>query len=282
MKLRCSSLLSLALATTHLQAQTAPPPAHLSFDAASIKQTKPETPPGLTIEHGRFTANSTLFSYVEIAYNLMPSREQMDSMLTHLPQWVSTDRFEIHAVAEGNPTKEQMCLMLQSLLAERFKLQVHTVTEQVPVLALLLEKPGETGPKLRPHAQGPPCDVPAITADVFPPACDQFMAIPKPDKAMLVGYRNATMDRIAALLSSVGHLGGQVVDQTGLSGRFDFTIEFNPAPKSPPAPEQDVPPDLQGTTLQQALHEQLGLKLKATKAPLDSLVIDHVERPSEN
>src|ERR1022692_34137 len=89
----------------------------------------------------------------------MPSRDQMDSMLAHAPKWVSTDSFEIHALANGIPTKDQMRLMLQSLLADRFRLQVHIVTVQVPVLALVLEKPGKTGPKLRPHSEGPPCDV---------------------------------------------------------------------------------------------------------------------------
>ena len=72
----------------------------------------------------------------------------MDSMLAHVPKWVSTDSFEIQAVAEGNPTKDQMRLMVRSLLADRFGLEVHTVTAQVPVLALVLEKPGRTGPKL--------------------------------------------------------------------------------------------------------------------------------------
>jgi bla regulator protein BlaR1 len=285
-----AALVGLGLASTHLRAQTAPAGDRMSFEVASIKVSKPGTPGSLSLEHGRFTANSTLLGYVEFAYDLMPSPEQMGSMLAGVPKWVSSDHFEIHALAEGDPTKDQMRLMVQSLLADRFGLQVHMVTAQVPVLALILEKPGETGPKLRPHSEGPPCDVhlasqtqgPAgKTVDVFPPACEQFVAIDKPNRAMLIGYRNGTMDRIATFLSSVGRLGGPVVDQTGMSGRFDFTLEFTPEPRGSPPPEQDVHPEFR-TTLQEALREQLGLKLKATKAPLNTLIVDHAERPSEN
>jgi len=69
-----------------------------------------------------------------------------------LPKWVSTDSFDVQARAEGNSTQDQMCLMLRSLLADRFGLTVHVETAQPPVLALVLEKPGKTGPKLRPHS----------------------------------------------------------------------------------------------------------------------------------
>ena len=292
-----AALVGLGFEVAPAQAQTVAavpstqsPGAPQTFEVASVRQSKPETPPGETLENGRYTANLTLFGYIETAYNLMPSRDQMDSMLAHVPKWVSTDSFEIHALANGIPTKDQIRLMLQSLLADRFRLQVHIVTVQVPVLALVLEKPGKTGPKLRPHSEGPPCDVhlplqtqgsAGNTADVFPAVCEEFTAIPKPNNAMLVGYRNGTMDRIASFLTSVGHLGGSAVDQTGLSGRFDFTLEFTPEPRGSPPPEQDVQPEFR-TTLQEALREQLGLKLKATKAPLDTLVVDHAERPSEN
>src|ERR1035441_3897344 len=184
----------------------------MSFEVASIKQSKPGTPPSLRLENGRFTADLTLSGFIGYAYDLMPSQEQMDSMLARLPKWVSTDSFEIHALAESNPTKDQIRLMLQSLLADRFRLEVHIVTAQVSVLALVLEKPGETGPRLRPHSEGPPCDVhlpsqtqgsAGNTADVFPAVCEQFSAIPKPNHAVLVGSRNTTMDLIAAFLSSI-------------------------------------------------------------------------------
>jgi len=109
-----SALLGLAIASVHAQAA-----AKMSFEVVSIRQSKPGTPPGERLENNRFTANLTLFGYIETAWNLMPSREQMDRMLAGVPKWVSTDKFEINAVAERNPTEEQMRLMVRSLLADR-------------------------------------------------------------------------------------------------------------------------------------------------------------------
>ena len=84
------------------------------------------------------------------AYKLRLTDEQIHSLLAPLPKWLSTDSFKIHAKAEGNPTKDQMRLIVQSPLADRFKLRIHFETHEVPVLALGLDKPGKTGPKLRP------------------------------------------------------------------------------------------------------------------------------------
>lgn len=275
----------------------------MSFEVASVRQSKPGTVTpanfGMDISdsfegadpNGRFTADYTLATYIQFAYKLWLSRGQMDSMLAHLPKWVSTDNFEINARVEGKPTKDQMRLMLQSLLADRFKLAVHFVSEQVPALALVLEKPGKLGPKLHPHSEGPSCDLtapvqpqdtPTNHDDAFPQICDQYLMIPKPNRAILVGSRNTTIDILSTFLTSLGRLDHPVVDQTGLSGRFDFTLEFTPESKSPLPPDQDIQPEPQETTLQEALDEQLGLKLKSTRAPLDVLVIDHVEEPSPN
>ena len=204
------------------------------------------------------------------AWNLMLSRDQLDAMRARLPKWATTDTFEIRAVAAGTPTQDQMRLMLQSLLADRFSLKIHFETTQAPVLALVLDKPGKTGPRLRPHSEGPPCD--AHTVDVFPPVCDQLLASGRPDHAVLVGARDMTMGQISTFVSSLGRLDRPVVDQTGLSGNFDFTLEFTKIPQ----------PDIEGTTLQEALQDQLGLKLKTATMPLNTLVVDHVERPSEN
>jgi bla regulator protein blaR1 len=150
-------------------------------------------------------------------------------MRARLPKWASTDTFEIRAVAPGSPTPDQMRLMVQSLLADRFSLKLHFDTAQTPVLALVLDKPGKTGPKLRPHSEGPPCDV--HNADVFPPMCDQLLASDRPNHAVLVGARNMTIDQIAAFVSSFGRLDRPVVDQTSLSGNFDFTLEFTNHPQ---------------------------------------------------
>ncbi len=176
----------LVLASTRLLAQTAAEPG-MSFDVISVRQSKPETPRSQRLENGRFTANLTLFGYIIVAYNLMPSRAQMDSMLAGLPKWVNTDTFEIQALAGRNPTEDQMSLMLQSLLDDRFRLRVHTVAAKAAVNALISDKPGATGPKLRPHSEGQPCDVRLPSQDsrtdavgVFPPVCEQLIAVPGP------------------------------------------------------------------------------------------------------
>lgn len=315
-----AALVGLSLAGVPVQAQTAASTVStqslqvpewqrvaggkLSFEVASIKPAKPGTftPPNFALNnsdtfggpnpHGRFIAEFSLETYIEFAYKLWLSHEQMDAMLAHLPKWVSLDSYAINAQAEGNPTKDQMRLMMQSLLADRFKLAVHFETKKGPVLALVLDKSGKTGPKLYPHARGLPCDVlkppqppgsPANSSDVFPAVCDDFQAMPQPNHSIMIGSRNVTMAQIAAFLGEVGHLAHTVVDQTGLGGRFDFTLKYT-RESNTPVPAQEVPQGttFQGTTFQQALQEQLGLKLKSTKVSMDTLVIDHAERPSEN
>ena len=135
-------------------------------------------------------------------------------MLARLPKWVDTDLIEIDAKAAGNPTKDQMRLMMQSLLAERFHLAVHYETQEMPVYALTLIKPGTWGPKLIRHADGPPCDVsgpqnPATGlsdpgADVFPPDCESQTSVPGKNGRMVQGSRNTTMALLAGFLARTG------------------------------------------------------------------------------
>ena len=117
-------------------------------------------------------------------------------------------------------------------------------------------------------------------SEVFPAVCDdtEFDSHPSGN---LAGSRNTTMGLIASSLSSLGRLGRPVVDQTGLSGKFDFRLEWISEPNGS-VPNADTQPDVQGPTFLQALHDQLGLELKSTNAPIRTLVIDHIERPSEN
>jgi uncharacterized protein (TIGR03435 family) len=279
-----AALVGIGFTGAPVQAQTAA--SKMSFEAASVGQSKPGTPGGTGVENNRFAANSTLAGYIVYAWDLMPSREQYDSMFARVPKWVSTDSFEIQAVAEGNPTKDQMLLMVRSLLADRFRLQVHTVSAEAAVIALILDKPGTTGPKLRPHSEGQPCDVhsasPTHAVGVFPPVCESVVAVDTPHGAIMLAARNTTMKQIATFVSSLGQLDRPVVDKTGLSGRFDFTLEYTRERRGARPPQDVQPDDFQVTTLQEALHDQLGLKLKATQAPLDTLIVDQAERPSEN
>jgi bla regulator protein blaR1 len=272
-----------------------------AFDVASVRQSKPGTftPPSFPLDAGdayastggRFSADFPLATYIAFAYKLSLTQEQRQSMLARLPKWAAADRFDIQARAEGNPTKDQMRLMMQSLLADRFKLALHFETRDVPVLALTLVKSGKMGPKLRPHSEGPPCDASAPSPehgasaganDVFPPRCDLYMLESKPNHMNQAGSRNTTMNLLAASLPSLAALGRPVVDQTGLTGRFDFAIEWTPESNSPQLPNADGQTDSQGPTFLEAVREQLGLKLEATRAPIRTLIIDRVERPSEN
>jgi uncharacterized protein (TIGR03435 family) len=223
---------------------------------------------------GRFSAAFPLWVYITFAYKLPPTQQ----IPPGLPAWATNwehDLYAVEARAAGNATKDQMRLMMQSLLADRFKLAVHFETQVVPVFALTLLKPGKTGPNLRPHSQGPPCpdsyaDRQAGAGEVFPPDCDVAQLLAEGVKFRL-GSRNTTMPLIAEAISPLLFMDKPVVDRTGLSGTFDFTVEYTYEPDAPP-----------GTSLLNAVREQLGLKLVTSKAPIRILVIDHVERPSVN
>jgi bla regulator protein BlaR1 len=270
----------------------------MAFEVASIKPDPGQfRPPNFPLDAGdayrpvggRFSADFPLTTYITFAYKLSLTPEQRQSMIAHLPNWVATDRFAIQARAEGNPTKDQMRLMMQSLLADRFKLAVHFETQVVACFAMVLVKPDKTGPKLRPHSEGVPCEAtpatngpPARDSAVFPPVCDVYSMTVNPKTMARAGSRNTTMALLAGALPGMGKLDRPVVDQTALSGRFDFSIEWVPESNRTPIPNSDAAGDLQGPTFLEALREQLGLKLQSTKSPLQILVVDHVERPSAN
>ena len=258
-----------------------------SFEVASVKRDTDEfKSPNFPFDSGdayaetggRLSADFSLTTYITFAYKLALTQEQRQAMIAHLPKWVAADRFSIQAkAAEANSTKDQMRLMMQDLLADRFKLAVHFETQEVPVLALVPVKAGKLGPKLRPHSEGPPCDaLPPL--GVGPSKCHVMMM--DVARVAIGAARDTTMASIAGALASMGQLGRPVVDRTELSGSFDFTLEWLPEtpPQAPGAPE----PDTQAPSFEAALREQLGLKLESTKAPRPILIIDHVERPSEN
>jgi bla regulator protein blaR1 len=269
----------------------------MQFEVASVKASKADSFSSLfplsaddsyKSTGGRFSADFPLVSYVQFAYRLWMTPEQVGAMLEQMPKWAATDHYAIEARAEGNPTKDQMRLMMQSLLADRFKLAMHFETRQGKVLALSLVTTGKTGPGLRPHADGPQCDndgdpstplEPAKPTDTFPQTCGNYAMVRKANGERQVGSRNTTLDLLADSLPILGNLGRTVINRTGLSGRFDFVMEYVAESSGPEAPN---PLDLQGPTFLQALHDQLGLKLESTEGPIQSVVVDHVERPSEN
>jgi uncharacterized protein (TIGR03435 family) len=236
--------------------------APMAFEVATIKPSKPGTPgKAITMRGpGQFaTVNTSLADLITFAYGIHLRQ------VTGGPSWLESDLFDITAKpeAEGIPNANQLKGMIQKLLADRFKLAFHHDKKELSVYAIVV---GKNGPKLTKSA-GDPNGLPGLF----------FRGLG------LLPASNASISDLAGVLQSVV-LERPVVDQTGLSGRFDFELKWTPdasqfggrgggAPQNNP----DAPPDLFT-----AMQEQLGLQLKSTKAPVDVLVIDRVEKPSEN
>lgn len=202
-----------------------------------------------------------------------------------MPEWAMRDRYAIEARATGISTKDQMRLMMQSLLAERFGFKAHFEERTFPAFALELVNPGRTGPKLRPHSEGVPCDEKPAKIDfskLFPPGCGGLGYFMMPHRVEKVGSRDTTLADMAEGLPGIGGVDRPMVDRTGLQGRYDVTIEFAPESNAGPAAVTDAVADPAGPTFIQALKDQLGLKMEAVKADIRILVIDHIERPSGN
>jgi len=240
---------------------------------------------------GYFSANATLLNYIGFAYKLNQTPEQDRMTLQRQPKWLDSQYFAVQARAAGNPTRDQMRLMMQSLLAERCKLAVHFEPREMQVLALAAVEPGKTGPELRPHSEGPPCDSQGTTsgegssarrAGVPLQPCGHFYVDKTPDHLQRLSARNVTIEAIATGLGVVEGLGRPVVDQTGLGGSFDFRIEWEPLAKGPPQSDAGDQPDLSMLPFEKALKDQLGLRLVKGRAFVQFLVIDHVEKPSQN
>ena len=269
----------------------------MSFDVASVKQNVELAGPAATNfplgpgdsyspTGGLFSATNTqIATLIGFAYKLTPGQTQ--SLPSQLPKWAIVDRFDIQARGPADATKDQMRLMMQALLANRFQLAVHTETRELPVFELALLRPGKMGPQLLPHpTDSLPCTHyaagPSSTlADGFPSACGVFLTHFDAGRIHTTA-RAVTMSLLASALTAFPFsLDRPILDKTGLTGSFDLTIEF-----ALDAPIKingtTVVPDESAPTFLEALKEQLGLKLESTKGPVDTIVIDHIEQPSEN
>ncbi len=215
------------------------------FDVASVKPNRsggpansnfPLGPGDVYVPNGGFfsATNQTLITYILFAYKIMGN--QMQFLLPQLPGWVTTERFDIQARVDGNPSKDQMRLMMRSLLAERFKLAIRHEIREMPVLALVLSKPGKLGPQLRPHPAEAPCPITAQAAlssptveGGFPTLCNGLFVLPPSVPGRLrAGGRNVTIGFIADSLSAGADLGRPMVDRTGITGTIDFILEWRP------------------------------------------------------
>jgi uncharacterized protein (TIGR03435 family) len=236
-------------------------PEQLTFEVASVRISAPDISgmflqpmPGGNVR----IVGATLKNLIAYAYN---TRE---FMISEGPGWAKSVRFDINgSVENASGNSQQIPERLRSLLAERFQLVIHTESKEQGVYALVV---GKNGPKLR-EAQ------PESRASI------------RRGSGSITG---AAVGMQMLVLNLSNSLERPVLDQTGLAGRYDFKLEWSPdyegrsSSMAATGSGTPVAQDPNGPPLFVALEEQLGLRLEARKAPAETLVIDHIARPSEN
>ena len=268
--------------------------ASLRFEVASIKPNKlplsiitANQEPG-----GRFVAtNQSLKDLIGLAYKIR------DSQIVGGPAWISADRFDINARADRElppftPTEEAGPLeqMLQSLLADRFKLVAHRETRELPIFALVLARSdGRPGEKLRRSST----DCAAVFADrARAGQPGPLVAGDQPTCGMVVSpwsiqIGGGPLSQLTMVLTNMTNR--FVVDRTGLNGNYDVDLQWTPQGMrigkppgdNPPGPAFPAPPpDANGATLETAIQEQLGLKLDPQRGPVPVLVIERADQPT--
>jgi bla regulator protein BlaR1 len=268
------------------QSPAAASPPRPAFDVASIKPNHGGTGLfGVRADPGRFVAED-----VTVKFLVLYAYQVKESQIFGIPGWIESEHYNIDAKADRPPADAprklisdeqgaQLRLMVRSLLADRFKLTLHHETKDLPIYALVIAK---NGPKLHESTATPEDSVP-----LGPPPPPGG---PQPRHSMRFGRGELTvnaqnLDMLAEMLSH--QLGRLVVNKTGLNGNYDFTLKWTPdesqgqLPGGPPG-DAAPPPDASGPSIFTAIQEQIGLRLESQKGPADTIVIDHVERPSEN
>jgi uncharacterized protein (TIGR03435 family) len=280
------TLLMAALISPAAAAQVAPPTSP-SFDVVSIKPHENEgmtrigigfntTPDGLSCQ------GSSLDMLLRLAFDVPRDR------LLNEPEWVKSNRFDIEAkIAPEDAsslktlTLQQRWAMLIPTLQDRCHLKFHRENRELQVYTLVVAK---GGPKLK-EAN------PAASDAIQPGSMAQSpMRMSITSKGMTLNGRNAAMESLVEMLTQ--QIGITVVDSTGLTGKYDYTLTWMPdedswhlmgLPIPGPPPERDGQSQQPvGPSIFAALQEQLGLKLEAQKRPVDVIVIDHIEPPSAN
>ena len=246
-----------------------PADAKPGFDVATIKPNENGGPnmQGLGFGGRSFRAiNASLGDLIAFAYGVQMKQ------ISNGPDWMTKDRFDISGTpdVEGMPTPAQLDTMLQNLLRDRFKLTIHQEKKEMPAFVLTVAK---TGPKLKVtevKGPGPGFGLRPLATGVSIPV------------------RNATMSEFSQALQSMV-LDRPVVDQTGLSDRFDFVLTFtaddsqfngHPPQLNGQAPKGDAADA--APSLFEAIQQELGLKLDAQKTLVPVIVVNHVEKPSAN
>jgi uncharacterized protein (TIGR03435 family) len=255
------------ICASHALAQVADSPA--AFEAASIRLNLS----GASGAHYRFlpgfnAENATLMNLIALAYDVA------DFRILAGPGWIDSDRYDVEAKTEGNPGLDEKKLMIQTLLADRFRLKIHRETKQLPIYMLTMAKGGI---KMQPVKEG--------SCIVREPGS----SIPAPGRkltdycGLVVSMGRGRLElgdaKMADLVTALTRLTGRtVVDETGIKGAFTVRLTFSPDIGVAADPSADAA----GPSIFTAVQEQLGLKLESSRGPVEALVIDHVERPSEN
>ena len=286
---------SLPLCVVLAGAAQEPQPARPTFDVASVKRTGPDA--GASIVgggRGQYQAiNVPLRVTITNAWNLR------DHQIVGAPAWLASDRFDIVAKEpEGTFTDEQRRLMMQALLIDRFELQAHVETRELPVYNLmLLRADGRLGPELKPTAvdcaaqrkaraagggapTAPPGPTPKIDERV--PGSQRGFFGPQ---GVTINASGRTLEQIAATLGT--YADRTVVDKTGLKGEYDMLLKFRPEAGGPigglaPPLSTTGDPVSDLAPLGVAVREQLGLRLESARGPVQVLVIDSISPPTEN
>ncbi len=286
--LSASLLAGCLVAPTRGFAQTTVP---IAFEVATVKlNNSAEARQGARLlPGGRIEiTNLSLRTMVRVAYGSQTI--QTADQIVGGPAWANTERYDVIAKAEGDPGFDaasgqplRLIAMLKQLLEDRFQVKVHTEMREVQMYALVLaNKGGKFGPTLK-----------ESTADCYNPANPPPQGTP-PDPARQCGIRGAvgdftvtgiTMGQAVQALASYPSVGRPVVDRTGLTGRFDWRLQWTPMflnGATADAPPVANPAADSGPNLFTALTEQVGLKLQSEKGQVEFVVIDRAERPTED
>ncbi len=255
-----------------------------SFDVASVKPGRPgDDHVTMFYTQDGFTATDVpLEMLIGEAYGVEGKR------IVGAPSWISSKNFDIEAKVDMSAvgelkklSRDERKIMLQPLLADRFKLKVHWETKEFPIYALVIAK---NGPKF--HEAKPGDTYPnGITGPNGPTGAGLLWI----QGGQITG-QGTTLQGLVGVLSQ--RVGTDVLDETGLTGKYDFTMQvprvegsFTPLMRPPgdqQGPDNAPPPESSDPSIFTAVQEQLGLKLESTKGLRKCLVIDHVEQPSEN
>ncbi len=278
LKIMCIAIVALILSATSLLAQAAKPAAPQSATAGPAFEVATIKPVELGAAKGRYLIMQgtnrfvgkyyTLKLLIAAAYNLSPK------VISGGPAWIDSEHYDIVALTPGEtrPSREEQMAMLRNLLTDRFALNFHRESKEFSIYTLELAKDGPkygsaSAPGLK-QSTAAPTDPPALISTVYP----DHMQLPA---------RNATMGEFAELLQRAV-LDRPVVDKTGLTGRFDFDLTWAPDETQFGGEVPVAPPDTQAAPFFTAIQQQLGLRLEATRGPVEALVVDKAEQPSSN